>query len=524
MSCMDEPSDPTQYSGDGALQDGISLARLGEHEQARAVFRGIIQRNPEHEQAWLWLAWVAESREEARRILEEARVLLPTSVRIAEGLRLAADATQSGTLRRRAGARASTRPSRPGLLTKRGLVGAYTDGRAAVLTAARAATRAARVAAQPAGRALRVLRGLRLPTVPWARLRLFVGPLVSLLTVVALVLGIAAIRQSTLADAARVMAEVLPTPDPLAPPTPTADQVAEPLWQQAEAAATMADWPAAIEALLQIRELEPRSERVRRELAAAYYNRELELSQADALPEALGMFDLAVRADASCAGLLEERRLLDLYLRGLDAYWTKDWGGVVSSLAKVERIRSGYKDAKVMLGQGYYEVGVEQQAQRKWFEAVASMDKCLALLPDHAEAPLRLAELAVAITPPRRIEVSLSQFTTTLFEDDQPVRTFRVCHGRASAPTLPGRYEIKTKQLSAYGSAWDLDMPYWLGIYDAGGSENGFHALPILSSGATVWREAIGTRCSFGCIVMDTPDAEYLYDWADLGTVVYVRP
>ena len=82
-------------TADSQLQDGIALARQDRREEARAIFRGMIQRNPEHEQAWLWLAWVAESREDARRYLEEARILLPKSVRIAEALRWAADATGS---------------------------------------------------------------------------------------------------------------------------------------------------------------------------------------------------------------------------------------------------------------------------------------------------------------------------------------------------------------------------------------------------------------------------------------------
>ena len=231
-----------------------------------------------------------------------------------------------------------------------------------------------------------------------------------------------------------------------------------------------------------------------------------------------------LRADASTPGLLEERRILRLYLAGLDAYWTKDWQAVVSNLSKVQRIRDDYKDTPVMLGQGYYEYGLLLMEEREWFEAVDAMQSCLDLLPNHAEAPERLVELDVAITPPRRIEVSLSGYAATLYEDDQPVRTFPICHGREGAPTLPGRYEIKTKLPSAYGSQWDLDMPYWLGLYDTGGAENGFHALPYLSSGVVLWEGAIGTRCSFGCIVLNTADAEYLYNWADLYTVVYIHP
>ena len=522
MSFMDEPSSSTQYIGDSQLQDGIALARGGEREQALGVFRRIIQLNPEHEQAWLWLAWVAESREEARRYLKEARILLPSSPRIAEALRCAADATDSSTGSGRAG-RGVSRPKAPHILTGQQVAGALAQGRSAASTALLWATSRARAAWRLLVRAWWAVRGVRFPSVPWARLRPFVGPTVSLLCVAALAVGVLLIRQNLLSDAARVMAEVLPTPNPLASPPPAVHQLLEPLWRDAELASTMAHWPEAIDALERIRALDQYSDRARRELALAHYQQGLVLSAENMLSEARAMFDEAVRADASCEGLLEERRVLDLYLKGVDAYWTKEWKAVVSHLSKVNKMRPGYKDTQVMLGQGYYEVGIALQGQREWFDAVEAMENCLRLLPSHTEAPLRLAELQVAITPPRRIEVSLSQFTVSLYEDDQAAQTFSICHGRASAPTLPGRYEVKTKLPSAYGSAWDLDMPFWLGIYDAGGSENGLHALPILSSGVVVWRQAIGTPCSYGCIVLDTPDAEYMYNWAEIGTVVYVR-
>jgi hypothetical protein len=67
-------------------------------------------------------------------------------------------------------------------------------------------------------------------------------------------------------------------------------------------------------------------------------------------------------------------------------------------------------------------------------------------------------------------------------------------------------------------------MPWWLGIYWAGGSENGFHALPILSNGRTLWSGSLGTGCSFGCIVLDTQDAIMMYNWTEIGDVVIVNP
>jgi len=66
-------------------------------------------------------------------------------------------------------------------------------------------------------------------------------------------------------------------------------------------------------------------------------------------------------------------------------------------------------------------------------------------------------------------------------------------------------------------------MPHWLGIYWAGSTENGIHALPILSSGQTLWAGYLGQPVSYGCIVLGTQEAELLYNWAQIGTLVSIR-
>src|SRR5690554_580966 len=60
------------------LEEGIFLARHGDREAAQSIFRRLIRRSPEDEQAWLWLAHVAE-----------ARAFLPESDSLAEAERQA---------------------------------------------------------------------------------------------------------------------------------------------------------------------------------------------------------------------------------------------------------------------------------------------------------------------------------------------------------------------------------------------------------------------------------------------------
>ena len=64
-------------------------------------------------------------------------------------------------------------------------------------------------------------------------------------------------------------------------------------------------------------------------------------------------------------------------------------------------------------------------------------------------------------------------------------------------------------------------MPYWLGIYWAGGSENGIHALPIIN-GQTLWEGYLGSPISYGCVVLSAADAERLYNWAEVAVVEVV--
>ena len=66
-------------------------------------------------------------------------------------------------------------------------------------------------------------------------------------------------------------------------------------------------------------------------------------------------------------------------------------------------------------------------------------------------------------------------------------------------------------------------MPYWLGIYYAGPVENGIHALPILPSGQTLWAGYLGSPVSYGCIILSTENARTIYNWAQVGTPVWVH-
>jgi tetratricopeptide (TPR) repeat protein len=568
-----------------AMDAAKALARSGDVAGARAAFAQMVHLDPENEDAWLWLAYVAESKEESLRYLEEASLLLPYSERIVEarqwaenrlGRKLGVEAeedsdrvdpdvarvdpdvaragrrlprTRSARQRRRI-PRAETPPAAEQAEGRSGEHWAQRVASGALKVAVSAATladeetppRPVAEQAQAVDRAKPAPPAHSDPLADLAeekespkgriaqsqistRLYSLVTPALSVLAFLAVVsfawLGIVHARSSSGTAAALELPPQVVNPTS----TPTVAQRIQPMWIQVDVAWTREDWDGVIEVLGRIREIDPENEEARHRLGEARYYRGLELIDNNQLEEARLELDHAVRLNASSRDLQQIRRDLKQYLLGLDAYWAQDWPRVVDTLQGVQRRRPDFRDTREMLGQAYYRVGMERQANEVWDEARDAYEAALDLLPDLEDADKRLTEVMDIIIPPSRIVVDLSDRLVTVYENHQPIRVFPACIGRPSAPTLPGRYLIQTKLPEAYASKWDLRMPWWLGIYWAGGSENGFHALPInRSTGHTLWRSALGTGCSFGCIVLDTPDALWLYKWAEMGTVVIVTP
>lgn len=71
---------------DSILQLGIEAARDGNKEEARNLFRLLTRQEPQNTQAWLWLAGVAENREERQAALEHVVELDPNNEMAIRGL------------------------------------------------------------------------------------------------------------------------------------------------------------------------------------------------------------------------------------------------------------------------------------------------------------------------------------------------------------------------------------------------------------------------------------------------------
>lgn len=158
----------------------------------------------------------------------------------------------------------------------------------------------------------------------------------------------------------------------------------------------------------------------------------------------------------------------------------------------------------------------------------------------------------VDLLAPKSVEVDLSQQKAQLKLGDYVIREFRVSSGAAKTPTPVGNYHIGFKEQVRIGAESPFYiMPVFQGLVRDGRSfvGYGFHALPSLGSaslrskiraalskneliptewfaGDAFWSEAldhIGSPRSHGCVRFLPADADFMFNFTDIGTPVIVR-
>jgi len=126
--------------------------------------------------------------------------------------------------------------------------------------------------------------------------------------------------------------------------------------------------------------------------------------------------------------------------------------------------------------------------------------------------------------PSKKIVISIDEQRLRAYENDQLLYDWLCSTGKEDSPTYRGHFQVLSKEEMAYASQWDLQMPHFIGVYRAGGDTyNGIHALPILANGQRLWAGHLGSRASFGCIILGIQEAETLFNWAELGVSVIIE-
>ncbi len=135
--------------------------------------------------------------------------------------------------------------------------------------------------------------------------------------------------------------------------------------------------------------------------------------------------------------------------------------------------------------------------------------------------------LEFPVVPDKRIEVSISEQRVRVYEGGALRWDWPASTGIASSPTWPGVYQIISHEPNAYAANWNLYMPYFMGVYQpipGADFTNGFHGFPTRGGSQLLWTNSLGTRVTYGCILLSSTNAEALYHWAEEGVVVEILP
>ncbi len=475
------------------LSDGEAAARRGQRGEARRLFREALALEPTNEHAWLWLAFLAPSPRQSLAYLQQVRAYHPHSSRVRE-------ATAWAQERLAEAEKASAPAGQP----------VQAQARPAVAAPAPQQPGPERAMARPQAEAAppRRSRSLALPLA-----------LCGLLLV-----GVAGIYTLWVRSGASPAA---------APPAQAADSDMAALREQANQAIAAQDWAKVIPILERMYELAPDDEGARQQLAIAHLRAGLQLVEQDRLDQAIAHYDEAIRFYANDMDLQAARRLAIGYRDGRAMLAARHWDEAVALLTPVYQAAPGLRDVAELLFTAHFERARAFDAAGRLMEAREAYAQAAAIRPDDEHAQRRLVQLTAQLTPPtptptprprKRIEVDVSDQHLRGFENGTLAFDWLCSTGIATMPTRYGDFQVLDKIPEAWSSAWGLRMPYWLGIYWAGGSENGIHALPILRDGNTLWAGYLGRPVSFGCIVLDTANAAELYEWAEIGTPVTIVP
>ncbi len=340
-------------------------------------------------------------------------------------------------------------------------------------------------------------------------------------------------------DLTQVSASMIQTPPLAWMPTHTVVQEIRHLERQFALAQLDGDQPRVIELLTIILQIDPETQWAAKQLAEIYYAQGLTLRDTGQFAQAHDAFSAAVTLYPTLDQARREQLLADLYLQGLSHHQHRQWTKAMAYLEVVYDQQPSYPYLSQTLFQNYYQEGVRLQSQGQLSQALTSYEKALEFQPQDIDMLARVAEVVHHLVPTatpsptptptpypsrKKIIVDISEQRTYLYHGDLLIYKFVSSTGARGQDTATGNFQILNKIPMAYASTWNLDMPYWLGVYQFGPLENGFHAPPTSrSTGVTMWAGYLGTPVSYGCIILSLTDMQTLYQWAEVGTPVTIR-
>ena len=106
----------------------------------------------------------------------------------------------------------------------------------------------------------------------------------------------------------------------------------------------------------------------------------------------------------------------------------------------------------------------------------------------------------------KHVEADLSRQVLVLLNGGKPYRIYTVSSGKASTPTVLGRFKVYSRQLGTNALGM-VDTSYFIGGY----AIHGYHDVPTFPA-------------SHGCLRVPIPSSLSIYRWLRIGDRVDVYP
>lgn len=214
---------------------------------------------------------------------------------------------------------------------------------------------------------------------------------------------------------------------------------------------------------------------------------------------------------------------------------TEKIGNAMNNQASVVNLRIRYRPEQYEVGPGDYAYTIARKTGIPFYlveQANTGRDLNTLSVGDKVNLPSRDVAVPIDPVPHKRVIVNLDTQSLVAYENGQEVFNWLISSGMSTAPTTPGIFQVLSHNETALGSSYTLcgtqgcgqwKMFWFMGIYEVvPGLMNGFHGAVLLPNGGYLGGGNVGEPYTFGCIMSLDANAQLLYEWADLGTVVEI--
>ncbi|MHB8922600.1 MAG: L,D-transpeptidase family protein [Thermoleophilia bacterium] len=123
-------------------------------------------------------------------------------------------------------------------------------------------------------------------------------------------------------------------------------------------------------------------------------------------------------------------------------------------------------------------------------------------------------ESSFTIKPSKYIDVDLTAQRVMLYDNDQLVKTMICSSGSLATPSLTGTYAVyaKAEKVDMRGEGYFAPNVPWVLMFNGDYTIHGNY-----------WATSFGAPTSHGCVGLPLTDAEYLFNWTPIGTIVSIH-